>query len=188
MTDESNAALPDVTITLTSPALQVPQMTDVTNPEGHYRFTQLPVGVYQVKYELSGFQTTVRDSLQIGSGFAARVDIVLKIGDVAETVTVTAASPIVDVTTTATGTTLSTEQVNKLLPSSRMYGDMSRMVSAMRTTSAPTVGRIGFGSTGGYIAYGNATTILRLDGRRSARQHLSGLLRRRRKSRSRAPG
>lgn len=164
VTDPSGGALPGVAVTLSSPALQVSQMADVTNPEGHYRFTQLPVGVYQVKYELSGFQTLVRSDLQIGSGFAAKVDVVLKIGDLAEAVTVTAASPIVDVTTTATGTTLSTDQVNKLLPSSRMYGDMSRMVSAMRTTSAPTIGRIGFGSTGGYIAYGNASTILRLDG------------------------
>ena len=71
VTDPSGGALPGVVVTLSSPALQVAQMTDVTNPEGHYRFTQLPVGVYQVKYELSGFQTTVRDSLQIGSGFAA---------------------------------------------------------------------------------------------------------------------
>src|SRR5262249_40779652 len=44
------------------------------------------------------------------------------------------------------------------------YGDMSRMVSAMRTTSAPTIGKIGLGSTGTYTAYGNASTILRLDG------------------------
>jgi len=54
--------------------------------------------------------------------------------------------------------------VNNLLPSSRMYGDMSRMVSSMRTTSAPTIGRIGFGSSGGANAYGNTATVLRLDG------------------------
>jgi hypothetical protein len=45
-----------------------------------------------------------------------------------------------------------------------MYGDMSRMVSSMRTTSAPNIGRIGFGASGGANAYGNTTTILRLDG------------------------
>src|SRR4029078_124496 len=103
------------------------------------------------------------EGLQIGSGFAAKVDIVLKIGSVSETITVTGASAIVDVTTTATGTSPSPAQVNNL-PSSRMYGDMSRMVSSMRTTSAPNIGRIGFGASGGANAYENTTTILRLDG------------------------
>jgi hypothetical protein len=163
VSDESGAALPGVTITLSGPSLQLGQLTEVTNAEGHYRLTQLPLGTYQVRYELSGFQPTIREGLQIGSGFAAKVDIVLKIGSVSETITVTGASPIVDVTTTATGTSLSPAQVNNL-PSSRMYGDMSRMVSSMRTTSAPNIGRIGFGASGGANAYGNTTTILRLDG------------------------
>ena len=163
VTDDSGAALPGVTVTLAGPSLQLGQLSDVTNAEGHYRLTQLPVGTYQVRYELSGFQPTVREGLQIGAAFAAKVDIVLKVGNVSETITVTGASPIVDVTTTATGTSLSPAQVNNL-PSSRMYGDMSRMVSSMRTTSAPNIGRIGFGASGSAIAYGNTATILRLDG------------------------
>jgi carboxypeptidase family protein len=163
VTDESMAALPGVTITLSSPALQLGQVTDVTNTEGHYRFTQLPLGTYQIRYELSGFQPMLREGLILSQGFAAKVDVSLKIGSVQETITVTGASPIVDVSTTATGTSLSPAQVNNL-PSSRMYGDMSRMVSAMRTTSAPNIGRIGFGASGGANAYGNTTTILRLDG------------------------
>jgi hypothetical protein len=163
VTDESMAALPGVTVTLSSPALQLGQVTDVTNAEGHYRFTQLPLGTYQVRYELSGFQPLLREGLLLSQGFAAKVDVSLKIGSVQETITVTGASPIVDVSTTATGTSLSPAQVNNL-PSSRMYGDMSRMVSAMRTTSAPNIGRIGFGASGGANAYGNTTTILRLDG------------------------
>src|SRR5262245_34587413 len=163
VTDESTAALPGVTVTLSSPALQLGQLSDVTNAEGHYRFTQLPLGTYQVRYELSGFQPMVREGLILSQGFAAKVDVSLKIGSVQETITVTGASPIVDVSTTATGTSLSPAQVNNL-PSSRMYGDMSRMVSSMRTTSAPNIGRIGFGASGGANAYGNTTTILRLDG------------------------
>jgi hypothetical protein len=164
VTDESGGALPGVIVTVSSPALQVAQLSDVTNAEGHYRLTQLPRGAYQIRYELSGFQPVLREAIEVGAGFAAKIDITLKIGSVTETVTVSGASPIVDVTTTATGTTLSTDQVNKLLPSSRMYGDMSRMVPAMQTTSAPNIGRIGFGATGGYNAYGDTATTLRLDG------------------------
>jgi len=63
VTDESMAALPGVTVTLSSPALQLGQVTDVTNAEGNYRFTQLPLGTYQVRYELSGFQPMLREGL-----------------------------------------------------------------------------------------------------------------------------
>src|SRR5262245_10886883 len=44
VTDESGAVLPGVTVTTTSPALQVPQMVNVTNVQGDYRITPLPIG------------------------------------------------------------------------------------------------------------------------------------------------
>src|SRR5262245_4251225 len=74
VTDESNAALPGVTVTLSSPALQLGQLSDVSNAEGHYRFTQLPLGTYQVRYELSGFQPMLREGLILSQGFAAKVE------------------------------------------------------------------------------------------------------------------
>src|SRR5919197_544138 len=83
--DESGAALPGVTATLKSPALQVPQIVTVTDAEGNYRFGELPVGTYRVTYELQGFGTFVRDELRLPVGFAARVDVVLKVGALAET-------------------------------------------------------------------------------------------------------
>src|ERR671935_820909 len=55
--DESGAALPGVTATLKSPALQVAQIVTVTDAEGNYRFGELPVGTYRVTYELQGFGT-----------------------------------------------------------------------------------------------------------------------------------
>ena len=57
VTDESGATLPGVTVTLRSPALQVPSMSAVTDDRGEYRLTPLPIGIYSVEYELSGFQT-----------------------------------------------------------------------------------------------------------------------------------
>ena len=48
VTDQSGAVLPGVTVTATSPALQVPQITAVTNEVGEYRLAPLPIGVYEV--------------------------------------------------------------------------------------------------------------------------------------------
>src|SRR5258705_8512235 len=79
VSDETGAALPGVAITIKSPALQVPQLDTVTDAAGRYRFPQLPAGTYSLRFELSGFQTVVRQDLQVGVGFAARVDMPMKI-------------------------------------------------------------------------------------------------------------
>src|SRR5215210_1654002 len=57
VTDNSGAILPGVTVTATSPALQVPSVTSVSDERGEYRLSPLPIGVYTVLFELAGFQT-----------------------------------------------------------------------------------------------------------------------------------
>src|SRR5215468_4002081 len=66
--DESGAILPGVTVTATSPALQVPQVMDVTNQQGEYRLTPLPIGTYAIAYTLQGFQTVRRDEVRLTAG------------------------------------------------------------------------------------------------------------------------
>lgn len=164
VSDENGGRLPGVTVTIASPALQVAQMTEVTDAQGRYRFVQLPGGVYQVRFELAGFQTLVRADVQIGAGFAAKIDAILKLGTLQETVTVSGQSPVVDVTTTTGGQTLTPDQINTLIPGSRMYGDLSRSIPGLIPTSAPNIGRLGLGSAGGFSAYGTGGTLLMIDG------------------------
>src|SRR6266850_7577388 len=114
VTDESGGALPGVTATLTSPALQVRQMTAVSDPSGNYRFGELPVGVYTITFELGGFTTFIRNELRLPVGFDAKVDVTMKIGNLEESVTVTGGSPVIDVTTTTKSVTLTTEVLNEI--------------------------------------------------------------------------
>ena len=100
--DDTGGALPGVTVTLTSPALQVAQRVTTTEADGAYRFEQLPGGAYQVKFELTGFGSFVREELQLAIGFTARVDATLSVGGLQETVTVSGASPVVDLTSSGT--------------------------------------------------------------------------------------
>src|ERR1700694_5482610 len=65
VTDESGAVLLRVSVTATSPALQVKQVATVTNERGEYRLSPLPIGTYAVDYVLSGFQTIRRDGLRL---------------------------------------------------------------------------------------------------------------------------
>ena len=87
--DESGAAVPGVTITVTSPALQVPQTTAVSEADGNYRIGELPAGTYKVTFELPGFKTVVLNDFRLGIGFVARADATMAVGQLEETVTVT---------------------------------------------------------------------------------------------------
>jgi Carboxypeptidase regulatory-like domain len=137
--DESGGALPGVTATLRSPALQVPQMVAVTDGEGNYRFGELPVGTYRVAYELQGFGTFVRDELRLPVGFAARVDVVLKVGVVEETVTVSGQSPVIDVTSTSTAVSFTKETLNEI-PRGQDLSMIYSMAPGVVLAGTPDVG------------------------------------------------
>jgi hypothetical protein len=154
VTDESGAVLPGVTVTASSPSLQVPEVTVVTDARGAYRLGPVPIGMYSVSYSLSGFQTLVRDALRLTAGFTASVDVVMKVGSVQESVTVTGGSPVVDVASTKTVTALTREAL-ELIPTSR-NGVQAVLAQAPGIRSNLDVG----GNTAGAIpemrAYGSA--------------------------------
>jgi hypothetical protein len=118
VSDASGAVLPGVTVIATSPALQVPHVEAVTNERGDYRLSPLPPGVYTVTFELSGFQTVKRDNLKLALGFTATIDQSLEVGTVAESITVSGQSPLVDVTNPATSVDMSSESL-EILPTNR---------------------------------------------------------------------
>ena len=116
--DSSGAVLPGVSVTATGPALLVPQVNTVTNERGEYRLSPLPIGTYTITYELPGFQTVKREGVRLAVGFVATLDQAMSIGTVAETVTVSGASPLVDVTNPATSVDMSSEAL-EILPTTR---------------------------------------------------------------------
>ncbi len=116
--DDSGGVLPGVTVTVASPALQLQSVTAVTDGQGEYRVTTLPIGVYAVTYTLSGFQTVAREDVRLTAGFTARLDVSLKVGAVEEAITVSGVSPVIDATSTTTRTQLTRETL-ELTPTNR---------------------------------------------------------------------
>jgi hypothetical protein len=112
--DESGSVLPGVTVTIASPQLQVGKLAQASDSAGTYRFVDLPAGTYQLKAELAGFSTSVRDDLRLTVGFTARVDLTLKLGAVEEAVTVSGQSPVVDVTSTAASVAFTKEVLDSI--------------------------------------------------------------------------
>jgi hypothetical protein len=116
--DQSGGVLPGVTATLTSPALQVRELVQTTDAEGQYRFVDLPAGTYNLKFELSGFSTLIREDLRLTVGFTARVDESMKVGAMEESVTVSGQSPVVDMTSTSAAVAF-TKEVLDAVPRGR---------------------------------------------------------------------
>jgi hypothetical protein len=117
VTDNTGAVLPGVTVNASSPVLMGTQTT-VTNPEGQYRFPTLPPGTYRLTFELTGFSTVVRDGIVVQVGFTATVPVQLAVASLQETVTVSGASPVVDVQNTNIQNNF-TNEVLKSIPSAR---------------------------------------------------------------------
>jgi hypothetical protein len=110
--DETGAVLPGVTVTATSPALQVPSVTTVTDAEGNYRLRDLPApGMYQIVFELTGFQTIAFDAVSLTAGFTARIDAAMKVSSISETVEVSGQSPVVDTVSVAGVSSIQTERL-----------------------------------------------------------------------------
>ncbi len=136
--DESNAVLPGVTVTLTSPSLQVPQVVQVSDATGGYKFVDLPAGTYKLKAELPGFASVVRDELRLTVGFVATIDLALKVGAMEETVTVSGQSPIVDVTSTSASVAFTKETLDAV-PRGRDLQNIIAMAPGV-TPETPDVG------------------------------------------------
>jgi hypothetical protein len=168
VTDESGAALPGVAVTASSPALQVKQVATVTDSEGRYRFLDLPRGTYQIDFDLGGFQSYRRAGLEVAVGFAARVNAQLKIGSLAETITVSGASPVVDLTTTRGGTTISSDLLITELPGSKTLADVISLSAGLQSTAGEVAGSLGLTGRPRFTAYGlqsgNTNITMMVDG------------------------
>ena len=120
VTDAQGLVLPGVTITLTGEAL-IGQRLANADVDGSYRFPALNPGTYNILYEMSGFQTLNREGIVITTGRTITVNITLNLATVAETITVTGESPVVDVKTTGVGATYDATTLEDIPSASDMW-------------------------------------------------------------------
>ena len=114
VTDDTGAVLPGVTTEAASPALIEGVRTAITDGSGNYAITELRPGTYTVTFTLPGFSTVIREELELVTGFTANVSVQMQVGGVEETVTVTGASPVVDIQNTRAQAALSDELLTAL--------------------------------------------------------------------------
>jgi len=113
--------------------------TAVTNESGQYTIVSLPPGVYSVTFALPGFSTTRREGIEMLANFTAQVNAEMKVGGVAETVEVTAETPIVDVQSAAVARAVTKDIIKEIPTGGTMYQLAAMMVGVTISGGAAVV-------------------------------------------------
>ncbi|HET7705906.1 MAG TPA: TonB-dependent receptor [Thermoanaerobaculia bacterium] len=116
--DATGAVLPGVTVEATSSGSGTVVTTSDSN--GQYRFPRLPSGRYQVKASLMGYNAAAAGGIELTLGKVATVNLTLNPAAVTESIVVTAEAPVVDVTQSATSTSIAREQL-EYIPKGRDF-------------------------------------------------------------------
>jgi hypothetical protein len=112
--DSTGAVLPGVTVEASSPALIEKVRTAVTDGQGQYKLVNLLAGTYTVTFSLPGFATVRQEGVQLQTNFTADVSVAMPVSGVAEAITVTSASPVVDVQNVVQQRVVTAEMIQNL--------------------------------------------------------------------------
>ncbi len=125
--DQSQAALPGVTVTATSKETgQV--RTAVSEGDGSYTITNLPPGSYEIKFELAGFDTKTEVAV-LGLAQVKTTDAVMGVAALAETVTVRADAAVLDISSARIGVNVSPEEVEHLPVNGRNFANLMTLAT-----------------------------------------------------------
>ena len=131
--DASGAVLPGVTVEAASPVLIEKVRSVVSDDTGQYRIVDLRTGTYSVTFTLPGFSTVKREGIELSGTFVATINADLKVGALAETITVTGETPIVDVQSAKVQTTINRDII-AAIPTSRNATGIMGIIPGMATT------------------------------------------------------
>ncbi|MEX2262823.1 MAG: TonB-dependent receptor [Bryobacteraceae bacterium] len=111
--DSSGAAVPGVSIKLVNTGTGATRL-EQSDSSGLYRFVLVDFGNYRIEAERDGFKRFVREGVRLQTGETISVDIALEVGQIAESVTVTAEASLLRTETGALGTSINTQVINEL--------------------------------------------------------------------------
>jgi hypothetical protein len=154
ITDPTSAVIQAAKVTVKGTETGLVRATE-TNSAGLY-LVKLPVGTYDVSIEARGFRTAEVKGIKLDVGSAITLDVPLQVGAVADTVDVTAETPIVEATRSSTSTSVSARAVADLPVNGRNFIDFTTLTPGV--IKDPTTSRAGDISFAGQK--GPANTLL----------------------------
>ena len=168
VTDDTGGVLPGVTIEATSPALIEGTRVVFSDGTGRYNIVGLPLGTYSVSFTLPGFSTIIREGLVLTANFTATVDAAMAVGGVEETITVTGASPLVDVQNVTAQSSVTAEMLQELPTGVKAVASSLIQLVPGVTGTADVGGTSGLyrsnGQSGGLFFHGKSDVTTLFDG------------------------
>jgi len=164
VTDTEGAPLPGVSVTINSEALIERTQSTATTTSGRYRFVFLPVGKYEVKFELQGFKTLVKKGVEVGLRKTTTVSAVLEVATLEESITVVGESPVIDTKSSTIATNFTLDMLQKI-PSARDPWVLMEMTPGM-VMNVQNIGGSRSGQQSSGYAHGTMRdqTVYNLDG------------------------
>jgi hypothetical protein len=124
--DQSQAAVPGATVTATHKSTGFSR-DSITDTEGVFRLTALPVGPYALKVDLAGFQSIEREiDVQVGANLDINFD--LKMSGVTEGLQVTAQTPLIETSTSSVGGVVDTKRIESLPLNGRQFANLAATI------------------------------------------------------------
>jgi hypothetical protein len=134
--DATGGVLPGVAVEAASAVLIEKVRVVTSDLQGQYRIVDLRPGTYSVTFTMPGFNTVRREGLELTSGFTASVNVDMQLGGVEETLTVTGATPVVDVTNVQTLQLLSREKLDTVPTARSLQGYTALTLGAVTSGSS----------------------------------------------------
>ena len=150
--DASGAVLPGVDVTAIQTETGV-QRSAVSNESGAFVLSNLPVGPYRLEAMLSGFRSFQRTGIVLVVNANPVIDVTLSLGNLAETISVEAAAPLIETRSPSIGAVIENERIEELPLNGRQATDLIVLAgAAVQTDSASTramAGGVGIAVAGG---------------------------------------
>jgi len=142
VSDTTGGVLVGATVTVTNTQTGA-SATQQANSAGLYVFPNLLPGVYNVKVEMDGFRTAVRNQVELQIQQTARIDFKVEIGSINETVEAIGSAPMLDTATATLGTVIDNRQVVELPLNGRNF---IRLVALSPNVTSDYAGTSGGGA------------------------------------------
>src|SRR6267378_3140027 len=146
--DPTGAVIPGVTVTAKNLGTGTAR-TITTDEGGRYTAPNLTLGDYEVQAQLPGFQTEVRSGITLTVGRTAVVNLVLKVGQISDRVTITEEAPLVESTTSAMSSLVDARTIRDLPLNGRSWDNLALL--------QPGVVSVGAGQASAAFDFGTGT-------------------------------
>lgn len=136
--DPQGANLPGVSVSVRNIGTGATRTT-VTNGEGHWTLPGLPIGTYEVSYEITGFKKLVRERVEVEASVPRTLEDTLEVGEIGAVINITHGAALITPETSAVSRQLSSEQLVEVPTSTRSFTQLLSTEAGVNTDLSPVL-------------------------------------------------